>query len=218
MKKHLVLIAFAMVGTMAFAQEEERGREKARHHHHVADEMKKQLSLSDDQYAKIGVIEKSYQAKFHDLRIDSTRSKEDKINAMKLLGESRKKEVDAVLTPEQLSKWNVQQTARHDERRAHSEKASNDRALKMKEDLSMNDKQFAKFQKANDEFRKSAKELRDKTVNGKTITEEQRKNDFKKIREAYDKEMKSILNKEQYRKWNEMKREHHGHRGKGKMG
>lgn len=213
MKKHLVLIAFAMAGTIAFAQEKGKGR----HHRDVAGEMKKELSLNDDQYERITKIDESYRAKFHDLRIDSARSKEDKMKAMKSLGEARKKEVEGVLTPEQRSAWQEHQAARRDERRAHSDKVANDRALKIKSDLSMSDKQFEKFEKANQDFRQKAKALRNKSANDKSLTDEQRKAEFKKLRSAYEKEMRSILNKEQYRKWTDMKNERRGHHGKGKQ-
>lgn len=205
MKKHLVLIAFTLAGAMAFAQEKERGHRR----HDITEEMKKELSLSDDQYQRIKAIHESYRAKMHDLRIDSVKSRDDKREAMKSLIDVRRKEVDGVLTPDQRATWESRTTARNEKHRAHSQKVAADRMLKLKTELSLTDRQFEKFQAANKTFRDKASKLKEGALN-----EEQKKAEFRKLREEHEKSIKSILNKDQYKKWSEMKKKrgagHHG--------
>ena len=204
MKKNVVLIAFMMVATLVMAQE--NGRES--HRRAAADKMKSELSLSDAQYERIKAIDESYRARFHALRADSTKSKEDKMKSMRSLGDARKQEVTNVLTEEQKSRWESLQSARREQHRAHGQKVANDRAEKIRKDLSLTDEQFEKFQKANTQFRQGAMELKKKQLG-----EEERKAEFGKLRKEYDKSMKSILNKDQYKKWSEMKKNHKSHNG-----
>jgi len=205
MKKQVVLIACMMAGAVAFAQE----RGKGHHRYDVAGEMKSELSLNDDQYQRIKSVDESYRAKFHDLRADSTKSKEEKTTTMKSLGDARRKEVNGILTPEQQAKWQTAQTARKEQHQAHFQKAADDRALKLKSDLSLSDQQFSKVQDAGKAFREKASQLKQKSGDS-----DAHKAEFKKLRDDYDKSMKSILNKDQYKKWQEMKKSHQGHHGK----
>jgi hypothetical protein len=205
MKKQVVLIACMMAGAIVFAQE----RGKGHHGYDVAAEMKKELSLNDDQYQRIKSVDESYRAKFHDLRADSTKSKEEKMTTMKSLGDARKKAVEGILTPDQQAKWQAAQAARKEQHQAQFQKAADDRALKLKSDLSLTDQQFSRVQDANKAFREKASQLKQKS--GDTDAQ---KAEFKKLREGYDESMKSILNKDQYKKWQEMKKSHKGHHGR----
>lgn len=186
-----------MTGVVAFAQEKGRGH----HQRDIAVEMKKELSLSDDQFQRIHSIEESYRAKFHELRTDSVTSREDKRKQMRSLGESRKKEVESVLTAEQKATWETRVAARREQHRAHARQVNEDRAARMKSELSLSDKQFDKMQNAQREFREKASKLREKG-----LSDESRKAEFKKLRDEHEKAIKSILNKEQYKKWTEMKK------------
>ena len=196
-----------MAGTIVFAQDKGRG-----HQRDVTEEMRKELSLSDDQYSRIKSIDESYRARFHDLRIDSARTKEEKMKSMRSLGDARRKEIDGVLTQQQRDDWSKHQTARREEHRAHSQQVGEDRALKLKKDLGMSDTQFSKFQAANKTFREKASQLRQDAK-----SDEGKKDAFKKLRADYDKSMKSILTKDQYKKWSDMKSDmknkHHDHHG-----
>ena len=207
MKKHLVLIAFIMAGTVVFAQDKGRG-----HQRDVTEEMRKELPLSDDQYSRIKAIDESYRAHLHDLRIDSARTKEEKMKSMRSLGDARRKEIDGVLTQQQRDDWSKRQTARREEHRAHSQQVGEDRALKLKKDLGLSNTQFTKFQDANKTFREKASHLRQEAN-----SDESKKDAVKKLRADYDKSMKSILTKDQYKKWSDMKsdqkKKHHDHHG-----
>jgi len=205
MKRHLVLLAFMMAAAAVMAQEKGRGD----HRRHAAEKMKTELSLSDTQYERIKAIDESYRARFHDLRLDSATSREDKMKSMRTLGDAKKKEVESVLTEAQISKWKEHQNAQRAQHRAHGQKVANDRAEKVKRDLSLSDQQFEKFQKANAQFHERATELKKKQLG-----DDARKTEFGKLRKDYEKSMKSILNKEQYKKWTEMKKTRGSHNGR----
>lgn len=196
MKKHLVLIAFMMAGVVVFAQERGKTRRD-----NTTDRMKQELSLSDDQYKKVKAIDDAYRAQFAALRKDSTKSRENKHAAIRSLNEKRRKDVNAVLSSEQQAKWQAAQTARREQHSAQMKKASDDRAAKFKSELSLTDEQFSKIQDANKSFREKSSELRNKR-----LTEDERKAEFRKLRKEHDGTMKTVLSKEQYEKWNEMKK------------
>ena len=184
-----------MAGAVVFAQERRHGH----HHHDLAGEMKKELSLNDDQYQRVKSVEESYRVKFQELRADSTKSKEEKGAAMRSLGAERRKAVEDVLTPDQKTTWLAAQASRREQHKADFKKASADRAQKLKTDLSLSDKQFEKVQAGQKTFHEKASQLRKQS-----LTDEQRKAEFSKLRDEYRRDMKSILSKEQYKKLTEM--------------
>lgn len=77
----------------------------ARHHSDRAQRMQKNLSLTDEQTAKIKAIDKEFADKFSLLLDDSTLAKEDsRARAMQLREEYRSR-TKSVLSEEQLKKW-----------------------------------------------------------------------------------------------------------------
>lgn len=196
MKKQLVLITFMMAGVISFAQERGQVRRDD-----PTDKMKKELSLSDDAYKKIKAIDDAFHTQVATLRKDSTKSREDKHSAIRSLSQQRKKDIDAVLSPEQQAKWQDIQTARREQHNAQMKKVAEDRAARFKSELSLSDEQFSKIQEANKSFREKSSELRNKR-----LTEDERRAEFRKLRKEHDAAMKTVLSKEQYEKWNEMKK------------
>jgi Spy/CpxP family protein refolding chaperone len=77
-----------------------------------AERMQKNLSLTNEQTAKIKSIDKEYGEKFQTLRNDSTTAKEELRSKAKLLREAYKQETKAVLTKKQYEKWETQKAAR----------------------------------------------------------------------------------------------------------
>ncbi len=74
-------------------------------HEDRATRMQKDLSLTDDQTAKIKAIDKQFGEKFRTLRSDSTLAKEDFRNKAHELRKEHRKETKSVLTQEQYEKW-----------------------------------------------------------------------------------------------------------------
>lgn len=86
-----------------------RGKRSADGH---ALHMKKNLSLSDDQTAKIKAIDKEFGPKFRAIKRDSTLAKEDARKQAKQLHEEYRSKTKAVLNDEQLKKWEAEKIER----------------------------------------------------------------------------------------------------------
>ena len=70
-----------------------------------ADQIAKDLGLTDDQKAKVKAAMEEQQTAMKALRDNTTLSKEDKRTQMKALRESFLAKMKEILTPEQLEKW-----------------------------------------------------------------------------------------------------------------
>jgi Spy/CpxP family protein refolding chaperone len=86
----------------------------AKHRGDHADRMQKELSLTDEQNAKLKAINQEFEQKFRALRNDSTTSKEGNKTKMKQLRDEYQKKMKSVLTEEQFEKW---ETLKSDHRR-----------------------------------------------------------------------------------------------------
>jgi Spy/CpxP family protein refolding chaperone len=210
MKKQVILIVALTMSTLVYAQHKGSGH----HHDKLSDKMKTELSLNDTQYAAIKSIEEKYGKQHTSLRKDSTKAKDEKFKAMKALRDEKQKEIDAVLTPDQKSKWVAYQQAQMQKRNEHMQKAGERYEEKMKTDLSLSNEQFDKVKAANKTFIEKLSQLRKEGQ-----PDADRKSAVKEIREEHESSMKSILTPEQYSKWNahkqEMKNKHSKHRRRG---
>lgn len=109
--RKLVLVTFLLTGTLAWAQRHDvNPKERAAKH---AENMKKELSLNDDQFAKVKAIDEKYFTDAMKLRSDTAQSVGTSRNRMKKLMDDHSAALKKVLTPEQWSKW----TALRDKRR-----------------------------------------------------------------------------------------------------
>ncbi|MBA4056791.1 MAG: hypothetical protein C0490_18905 [Marivirga sp.] len=74
--------------------------------------MQKSLSLTDEQTAKIKTIDQEFASRFHALKADSTLAKEDAKSKGHQLRKEYQTKTKAVLTDEQIAKWEAQQAER----------------------------------------------------------------------------------------------------------
>lgn len=81
------------------------GARMAKHRGDYADRIQKELSLSDEQSAKLKAINQEFGQKFRALRNDSTLSMEGNKTGMKQLRDEYQKKMKSVLTEEQFEKW-----------------------------------------------------------------------------------------------------------------
>jgi Spy/CpxP family protein refolding chaperone len=214
MKKSLMMVMLTMISAFTFAQSHDRGHEKhGKHGDGQIEKMKADLALTDNQYASIKDISEKYSAKQKALRGDSS-ARNEKYATMKTLRQEKEKEIQAVLTPEQKTKW-ATFNAQHDQaRKAKSKERLESRDAKMKSALSLSDDQFAKMQMENKTFREKVMTLRDQSKNEKSRDNSA----FKKLKTEHDAAIKNILTEDQFKKWTDSKRErknvHHGHEHK----
>lgn len=174
MKKSVLLVVGIIASAIVFAQ----GNEGERKGNSPRESMKEVLMLNNVQHSTIQNINKKYADDFSTLRRDSTQSREEKREEMKTLRDKREKEINAVLTPEQNTKWKAHKEARVAQQKARMKQAGERRDAKMKADLSLTDEQANKLNAAR-------KEHADKVA---------------KLKVEHDAKVKTILTDEQYKK------------------
>ena len=81
------------------------------------EQMQHDLALTNDQMSKIKALDQEFGTKFRALRADSTIAREDAHEKAKLLRLEYRSKTKAVLTDEQLQKWEIQKKAAHKRRR-----------------------------------------------------------------------------------------------------
>lgn len=196
MKYRLILGVWMVATTTLFAQH----RQKNFHNHssHQTDWMKKELALDDTQYATVKGINKKYADEHGVIRRDTIMSREEKAESLKTLRTKRQKEIGAVLTPEQNSKWQTIRKERVEKRKTQQQTRRGDY---LKKELSLTDEQEQKIESARKESRDKLIQLRE---NNK-LSREEKQNEMKKIRDAHESSLKVILDEQQFKKWQDIK-------------
>jgi protein CpxP len=203
MKTKLMLI-MVMMSTIIFAQKKDH--DPGRHAAARSEKMKTALSLNDTQYATIKGIDNKYAAKYSELRKDSS-ERFKKHDAAKALQAEREKEIQAVLTPEQKTKWAAYKAERIEKRKDKMKKGNEKFEARIKSELSLSDDQLAKVKIANQNFRDKLSALKNRKD-----ADAHDKAELKKIRAEHDATIKGILSDEQFKKWTDLKsetKEHH---------
>lgn len=193
-RKSVMLMIFMMASTIIFAQRYARGDAQDR-----ADKfneyMKKELSLTDDQYAKVKSINQTFGERFRNLRRDSTTSKEAARAEMKKIRDEHATALKGVLTDKQYEQWTALKKSRKGIR------GRRERAEYLKKELLLNYDQYSKVKAIDERFGKQFKTLRsDSTMSGETARVA-----FKKIRDEKNTAIKSVLTPDQYEKWLSLK-------------
>lgn len=203
MKKRSVMLMILMMvsSTIIFAQRHNADG-KARGDR-MNEYMKKELSLTDAQYAKVKTINQTFGDRFKQARKDSTATKEASRAQMKKIHDDYTAALKGALTDKQFAQWTALKAN-------HADKRMGDRAERMKKELALNDDQYSKVKAIDKSFGDRFKTLRKDS----TLTKETSRTEFKKIRDEKNTAIKGVLTTDQYNKWISMKGKH----GDGKHG
>jgi Spy/CpxP family protein refolding chaperone len=203
----MIVLGALMISSVMFAQTKEKHRHggEAR-----LEKFKSELSLNDAQYASIKGINKKYAEQFSQLRKDSTANKTEKHVAVKELHNKREKEINAVLTADQKTKYETLKKERNEKRKAQIKVRAEERTAQVAKELSLTDDQAAKIKDANKAFMEKAKALRESN-NDKAANKEE----FGKLRKEHESTIQSILTTEQFAKWKDMRKAKHGKKRRG---
>ena len=112
-----MLAGLMMVSTIIFAQHHKGDRSDRAGK--GAEKMKTELSLSDDQYAKVKAINEKYAASYSKLRSDTALTVGTSHKRMKQLHDDQQTQIKSVLTKEQLTKWTAMKAKRDEDRKNH---------------------------------------------------------------------------------------------------
>lgn len=123
MKKNVTLAVLMIVSTVIFAQKRDhdhKGHDPKDRAAKSAEQMKKELLLNDDQYAKVKSLNEKYYQKYSALRKDTSLTGGRTMNRMKTIRGQQETELQTILTSEQLAKWNALKSKQQEERKNQS--------------------------------------------------------------------------------------------------
>ena len=194
MKKCGLLTGLLMVSTIMFAQRKGDPMDRAAMQ---ADKMKTELSLDDVQYKAVKAINEDFANRQLKLRGDSTLSKQEKQKRAWTLRNEKNAAIAKMLTEDQKSKWKSYRISQAEKHKAGMAKYRGEHAQRMQESLSLSDEQTSKIKSIDKEYGDRFRTLRSDS----TLAREDLQKKAKQLRDEYRSKTKSVLNEEQYKKW-----------------
>lgn len=192
MKKLFILLGiFLMMLTSISAQEKTNNNKKQINDEYKQD-LKKELDLTEDQKSKMKSIHEKYKVEMNQLKTNDHITRGEFKKQMSSLNESRKTEIDAVLTAEQKNKMKELKVKQQEEMKLKSE----ERFEKMSNKLELDEKQKATLKEQQLKTQAQIKAIRE----SKTLTDIQKKEQIKTLRDQQKENTKTILTDEQKQK------------------
>jgi len=212
MKRIIALFLVAAVaGTSVKAQEiPERKSERpnmmhhGKHGHHDMGMDMKALNLTEDQKAQFKAQRENFQKQMEELKKNDNITVKEYRTRMESIRKEQHSKMQSILTAEQKTQMQKMK-AEADTKR---EQFGKERGEKMKAALGLSADQSAKLDANRKEIGEKMRSIRE----NKSLSDDQKKAEMKKIMEGNKEKMKSILTEEQMKKMKEM---HRGHRGDG---
>jgi Spy/CpxP family protein refolding chaperone len=165
----------------------------------------KELNLTDAQKQQIKALNEEYKAKIKALKNDDNAKVGDVKKQAQALREEQRIKMQNILTAEQKAKL----ADLKEKRKAEGKQKGEKRFQQMQKDLNLSADQSAKLKAQNEQFKTQAEAIK----NNSSLTQDQKKEQFKTLMEQRKTAMKSILTAEQLEK---MKAERKEHKGKDK--
>ena len=194
MKKLAGILALTMIVSASQAQDKQESRHH--HKHHDKQMLEKQLNFSEDQKKKLKDINADYKNQMAELRKNDNITVKELKSRKETIRKERTQKVKGLLTSEQksqLEKMKQDRMAKHEARgKAGLEK--------MKSKLNLTDEQASKLKASHESFASKAKEIR----SNQTLSDQEKKAEFKALAEQRKEETKSILTKDQFEKLQQM--------------
>jgi len=203
MKKLLVsLLAITVISFSAIAQEK-----RAMKHHDEKmlkggkkgpDKMMKELNLSDAQKSQVKAIREDHRKQMQALKQNDKMTVKELKDRKEAIRKDEKAKIDGLLTSEQKAKMADLKVQREAREKVHYDK----KMVEMKSKLSLTDDQVARLKslhESNDAKMKSIKE-------DQTLNRDAKKQQLEALRNKAQEERKTILNADQLKKMEEMKK------------
>lgn len=192
MKKLIIPFVLSLLMITTINAQEQRGSERKQKAQHQKHEIKKQLNLSEDQKNKMKSIHEKYREQAKVLKSNDDITRGDYKKQMGEINEKRKIEVEANLTSEQKNKM---KEIRENKQREMKEMRA-ERFEKMSNKLQLDEKQKAILL----EQRKNSAEQMKAIRENSSLSNIQKKEQIKGLREKQKIFTKSILTEEQKKK------------------
>jgi len=204
MKKIILSLFVVALAAGAQAQETPSKKTDASHHYdgkrghhgkHRGGMDLQSLNLTEDQKAQFKTQHESMRKQMEQLKSESLTS-EQRRQRMETIRKENKAKVDGILTTDQKAQLQKQRA----EAREKQKEMGKEREEKMKSQLGLTDDQSAKLQANRKEMGDKMKAIRE----NKSLSDEQKKEQFKELMKSQKDKMKSILTEEQLNKMKEM--------------
>ncbi|MEO8405408.1 MAG: hypothetical protein ABI480_12460 [Chitinophagaceae bacterium] len=160
------------------------------------------LQLSDDQKAKFRSMNDEYRQQMQDLKKKDDITVKEQKSRMETLRKDHQTKMQGILTSEQKAKLQKMKEDRTAKRQADREK----RGQEMKTRLGLTDEQSAKLKKSHTDMAEKMKAIRENS----SLTDDQRKDEMKKLKDQQRENLKSILTPEQQKKLHDKQGRGHG--------
>jgi Spy/CpxP family protein refolding chaperone len=214
--KRILSTALAIVLFIGAAQAQDTTKHRGHRGEKHGGEMFKELNLTEDQKAKMKSIREAQKAEMKSLKADG-KSEEDK-DARKALHEKYKTQIDAVLTSEQKAKLDQRKDDWKEKGKAgkldgFGKGQKGDKKDRMKEfgkELNLTTDQQAKVKSINEDFKGKMETLRKNS----TLSQEEKREQVKKLAESHKTSLKAVLTQEQIAKMEEARKKHGEKRSK----
>jgi hypothetical protein len=202
MKNSIMLAMALMINTMIFAQQKHRDPQQIAAWQ--TEKMKENLALNETQYASVKQINESYADKFASVRKNEKTVAAEKREALKTIRKEHEQAINSVLTPDQQEKWKTLREERKAERKEHRNERHEHSKEKIKTALSLTDDQAARIELINKDFM----EKRHAVKSDKSLSESDMKTKLASLKTEHNTALKNVLSDEQFKKWQELKKEH----------
>jgi Spy/CpxP family protein refolding chaperone len=198
MKTNLMILVMVVSGMNLFAQGQARGSFGDRR----AEKMKTELSLSDEQLARVEVVHRKFRSAYGILLSDTLLTKEEVLVQRTQLLTERDREMKNILTGDQYSKWMTMKPA--ETHRGYARGSMKDPVDEMKKSLGLTDEQTEKIAGFNKTFAAKVQALRADT----TLTRESTANFIRQKGDERIASIKNVLSPMQFEKFMTFEAEH----------
>ena len=191
------LLALTLIVSASQAQD---GKEKKHGgKHHSKEMLSQQLNFSETQKKQLNDINAEFRKQMQELKKNDNITVKEFKSRKETIRKEQHQKVQSLLTPDQKAKLEQMKKDRITKGKERSAKGFEN----MKSKLNLSDEQVNKLKASHESFAAKAKEIR----SNKSLTEDQKKEQFKALGEQRKEDAKSILTKDQLDKMQQMHKE-----------
>ena len=199
MKKILTsVLALMLVAGAVQAQDKQEGGK--RHHRGGREMVAKQLNLTEDQKTKFKSINEAERKEMQAIKSTGSLTQDQAKAQRKQLHEKYKAQRESILTADQKAKLATL-------KKEGKQKGMGDRKMKMEKlgkELNITEAQKSKLTAIQSDF----KTKREAIKNNNSLTQEQKKEQFKSLAKEHKEQAKAVLTQEQIQKMQELRKDH----------
>lgn len=194
----IFLATFVAVG--AFAQTQDQGFTDQRGGGHHRFDMAQQLNLTDEQKTELKTIDNDFRQQMTDLKKNEDITVREWKSKMETIRKEHHEKVQNLLTDDQKATLKKMRQDHKGGMRKHGAQ----RLEQMKKDLNLTDDQVNALKKNHEEMGQKFKAIHD----DKSLTDDQKKAQFKDLKKQEHESLKSILTPEQMQKLEQQHKDH----------